>query len=218
MHTCVSSMFQLVTTLYLSVLHLSYLTQALPLDRCKSAISIFSSSGAYIESLNKSRVALPVLQKGFTTGHEMKFEFKTTSPNGVLFYMTPERRQNELVALDIINGHPRYHIRCKQIEATLTLSRIRVDDGRWHKIVFRRRNNRGKLFVDRSPYFHDYRVDCGAFTSLTFGGVDPNRKYSNLHRELNTKHGHFLGCIRRVDVSTGVEESRAQYQGVSECS
>ncbi|XP_069113908.1 neurexin 1-like [Argopecten irradians] len=215
MHTCISWMFKVMTLLYLSV---TYLASALPLDRCKSAISVFSNNGAYIESLNKSRVALPVLQKGFTTGHEMKFEFKTTSPNGVLFYLSPERRQNELVAVDIINGHPRYHIRCKQIEATLTLSRIRVDDGKWHKIVFRRRNNRGKLFVDRTPYFHDYRVDCGAFTSLTLGGVDPVRKYHNLQRELNTKRGHFLGCIRRVDVSTGVDESRAEYHGVSVCS
>lgn len=218
MQTCVRSMMlRLMSAIYLSVFYLAWQSGALPVDKCKSAINIFSSNGVYIESLNKSRVELPELHKGFTNGHELRFEFKTTSPNGVLFYMTPSDRSSELVALDIINGHPRYHIRCKQLEATLTLSRVRVNDGRWHKILFRRRNNRGKLYVDKEPYFHDYRVNCGAFTALTFGGVHPSKRYNGLRRELNTKKGHFEGCIRRVDVSTGVE-SRARYQGVSECS
>jgi len=64
----------------------------------------------------------------------MIFDFKTTSVHGILFHMSRAGRRHDFVALDIIDGHPRYHIRCRHAEATLTLSQVKVDDGQWHRV------------------------------------------------------------------------------------
>lgn len=63
----------------------------------------------------------------------MKFDLKTTSKHGVLFYMIQDDG-HDFLALDMVDGHPRYHIRCKQMFAKLTIRQIKVNDNQWHKV------------------------------------------------------------------------------------
>ena len=63
----------------------------------------------------------------------MSFEFKTRSLSGVLFYLNNEN-DSEFVGVEIASGFLTYHIKCRRLEAVLTVAAAKVDDGEWHKV------------------------------------------------------------------------------------
>lgn len=184
-------------------------------NKCHSSINILSAKGAYIEPLQKSRVRIESLQKPFDNGHELSFEFNTRSMSGVLFYLNnPNNR--EFVGVEIASGFLTYHIKCRRLEAVLTVAAAKVDDGQWHKIVYRRKRRKGRLTIDGKHYFQNYRVSCDSkgFSSMTLGGINPTDvKFVD---SFEGKSGHFEGCIRNVDNTAGIMTS-PKYTGVSEC-
>jgi len=66
--------------------------------------------------------------------HTFKFEFKTTSSNGTLFYAVRENEKHDMVSGGIHEGYMQFKIRCKSSFADLTIPKFRVDDGEWHKV------------------------------------------------------------------------------------
>lgn len=184
-------------------------------NKCQSSINIFNEKGAYIEPLEKSRVRIDTLEKPFSNGHELSFDFKTRSLSGVLFYLNnPSDR--EFVGVEIASGFLTYHIKCRRLEAVLTVAAAKVDDGKWHNIVYRRKRKRGRLTVDGEHYFQNYRVDCDSegFTSMTMGGISPADVA--FIDSFEGKSGHFEGCIKNVYNTAGIMTS-PKYTGVSEC-
>lgn len=180
----------------------------------QSPINILSSQGAYIENITESRVDVNGLMTPFTSGHEFSFEFSTRKSNGVLFYLTRNDNDLDLIAVVLNSGYLRYHIRCSAIDAKLVVPVKKFDDGQFHSIRFRRKGRRGLLFVDGKRHFHNYAIDCGGFTSLTFGGV--KQHHHTFKRRLLTHPHHLEGCIRHVDISTGIN-TFPHYTAVSEC-
>lgn len=184
-------------------------------QNCQSAINILNPRGAYVESLEKSRVRIDKLEKPFENGHSLSFEFKTTSLHGILFYLN-NKNSKEFVGVEIASGYLTYHIKCRRLEAVLTVAGAKVDDGQWHQVIFRRKRKRGRLTVDGKHYFQNYRVECDddGFTSMTLGGIDPvDIDFVN---SFEGKTGHFEGCIKNLDNTAGIRSS-PRYTGVSEC-
>ncbi|XP_052060520.1 laminin subunit alpha-4-like [Mytilus californianus] len=184
-------------------------------QKCQTPINILSAKGAYIEPLQKSRVRIDSLKKPFGNGHALSFDFKTTSLSGVLFYLN-NANTKEFVGVEIASGFLTYHIKCRRLEAVLTVAAAKVDDGKWHSIVYRRKRKRGRLIVDGKHYFQNYRIACDneGFASMTLGGIHPVD--IDFVDSFEGKTGHFEGCIKNVDNTAGIL-TLPKYTGVSEC-
>ncbi|KAK3085387.1 hypothetical protein FSP39_002595 [Pinctada imbricata] len=120
-----------------------------------STINILTENGVYIEPMSGSLVKMAALSKTFVNGHILSFDVNMTSSDGVVFYLLGQgRRRSEFIALEVANGHFRYHIKCGYLDALLTITDIRANDRKWHTIQFFRRSTRGNLKVDGKRYFH----------------------------------------------------------------
>ena len=76
---------------------------------------------------------LSQLTFSFNCRHELSFEFNTRSMSGVLFYLN-NANNKEFVGVEIASGFLTYHIKCRRLEAVLTVAAAKVDDGQWHKV------------------------------------------------------------------------------------
>lgn len=182
----------------------------------KGRIDIESESGVQLEALNNSRVFIDDLTEAFQDGHSLRFEFKTTSPNGTLFYISRRHDQYDMVSGGIHNGLLHFKIRCKSSYADLTLPKYRVDDGVWHKIKFQRRNRKGMILLDDVEYFDQYYVGCDGFTSVNFGSTNPDHESSASVQELMPKNGQLKACLRKFHISTNIA-APPYYSAVSVC-
>ncbi|KAL5021433.1 hypothetical protein ScPMuIL_000588 [Solemya velum] len=185
--------------------------------RCQSPIDILSSVGVAIEPLEKSRVEIDHLSTEFQIGQNFTFDFKTTSQDGLLFYASRRNDVHFMAAVELRGGSIQYTIMCPWNDASLTIAKVRVDDGNWHTLGFRRGRFSGIITLDGVDFFGNYVLDCEGFTSVMFGGINPLHDGTPINRILQNKFGHFKGCIRNLRVSTGLE-APPYYVAVSECS
>lgn len=65
--------------------------------------------------------------------HSLKFDFKTNSGNGTLFYAVRRNDVYDMVSCGLHEGFLQFKIRCKSSYADLTIP-FRVDDGEWHRV------------------------------------------------------------------------------------
>lgn len=180
-----------------------------------SKIDIESGSGVKIEPIEMSRVYIDSLLKHFEDGHSLKFEFKTNSANGTLFYAVRRNDLFDMVSCGLHEGFLKFKIRCKSSYADLTIP-YRVDDGEWHKVKFQRKHRKGIFMLDDIEFFEQYYVGCGGFTSINFGNTNPEHDSSISVYELKKTDGQMSGCIRKLNISTSLE-APPQYVAVSEC-
>lgn len=179
-------------------------------------MDILTDDGVKIEPIAQSKVYIDSLSEHLEDGHTLKFEFKTYSSNSTLFYAVRRNDEFDMVSGGIFDGYLQIRTRCKSLYADLTIPKVRVDDGEWHKFKFQRKHRKGIFLLDDMEFFEQYYIGCGGFTSLNFGSTHQDHWSSQNVHALKNKYGHFEGCIRRLDVTTGIA-AQPHYVAVSEC-
>ncbi|KAL3860696.1 hypothetical protein ACJMK2_010787 [Sinanodonta woodiana] len=184
---------------------------------CRSSIDALSPTAVKIEPIETSRLSFDSLSAELLDGATLSFEFKTTSESGLLFYTTRRNDLYDVVSVVLINGYLQYKIRCKTSYADLIVPGVLVNDGEWHTLVFARKHNKAFIKLDNKMHFHQYYVTCGGFTSVGFGGISPDHDGGSTSiDELKVQPAHFSGCIRNVNISTGID-APPHYVTVSDC-
>lgn len=181
-----------------------------------SRIDIESDDGVKIEPIEHSKVYIDSFTKPFEDGHTLRFEFRTHSANATLFYAVRRNDEYDMVSGGIYEGYLQFKIRCKSSYADLTIPRFKVDDGEWHKVKFQRKRGKGIFMLDDIEFFEQYYVGCGGFTSINFGSTNPDHESTLSVTELKDKNGKLEGCIRKLQITTGIE-APPHYVAVSEC-
>jgi hypothetical protein len=150
-------------------------------------------SGSYIEYIKKKLPEMMVSQNRF------QLDFKTSEPNGLMFFMVHEVGKTDFIALYIKDGKLVYSFNCGSGPSHLA-TEIRVDDGKWHSVEFSRVAKHGKLVLDSIEVKVDAynRESAGSTTNLEvrpniyIGGVDTTIASSeDIKRELQMR-GQFL--------------------------
>lgn len=130
-------------------------------------------------------------------------EFKTHSPDGLLFYAA-DTRQKDFVALYLEQGKLVYKFRGGAGEANMT-SNYEYHNGEWHTVFFSRSQNKGKMVVDgddeteaESP---QQIRQIHLQTPFMIGGLAPDTP-EDVYKNLNIAKGtYFKGCIRGVNIN-----------------
>ena len=82
----------------------------------------------------------------------VKFEFRTTEENGILFYGRRRHVKGELLALRLMGGDLYYKIHCSTVSADVLIPhRYKLNDGLWHSVVVSRLSSRWTLGLDHGP-------------------------------------------------------------------
>ncbi|XP_054719477.1 laminin subunit alpha-like [Uloborus diversus] len=126
-------------------------------------------------------------------------EFRTTLQNGVMFYVAASNHI-DFIGLLMQNGKIIYGFNCGSGSAVIT-SQNQYNDGTWHRVVFSRRGQDGRLVIDDEEVFGN---SVGAASSVNLkspffiGGVSEEvaREAKN---NLKGAHSSFPGCIRNVE-------------------
>lgn len=186
---------------------------------CKNDIDLMSDEGVRIEPFDRSHVELLLADQKVRNRNAIRFDFRTTGDNGILFYgrHRQSERQMELLALRLIGGDLYYKIYCSTVSADVLIPhRHQLNDGRWHSVVvrFRRGGMKTQIEVDGVRDSKIYEVSCERMTSLVFGGVSPHDRHV-ISRILG-ETAHYDGCIRRVNIPPALR-SPPKYFAISVC-
>ncbi|GFO30430.1 laminin subunit alpha-3-like [Plakobranchus ocellatus] len=167
-------------------------------------------------------LAEPVSER-FRNKLVLKFEFRSRSANGTLFYGRSSKNPNEMIALVLQDGHLQYKIKCPSLHADVRLSArdgARLNDNSWHSIhytaKFGRYGQKGQIEVDGVKHTKRYDVNCEQLTSLVMGGHSPDIRQHPYYFDVSDSHGHFEGCIRKVSLSYFLS-TPPKYYAVSQC-
>ena len=106
-----------------------------------SGLRFGTKDGSYIEYVKKNLPAMMVDQNRF------QIEFKTTSSEGLIFFMVHEEGKTDFIALFVKGGKLVYSFNCGSGASKLATN-FRVDDGKWHSVEFSRVAKHGKLVFD----------------------------------------------------------------------
>lgn len=120
------------------------LTCALPLRPATSGAGDVTS-GTQFGANGESRLEFDAVPGVIVDRSEFSLEFRTSSPNGVIFYVS--EYQKDFMALYMLDGLVKYDFNCGSGIARISSVR-RYDDGQWHKVSFVRDERRGNLIVD----------------------------------------------------------------------
>ncbi|KAL8610389.1 hypothetical protein ACOMHN_041203 [Nucella lapillus] len=184
---------------------------------CKNGIDILSDEGVRIEPLERSHVELLLSKHRIRKRDIIRFQFRTESENGILFYGRNRSSLTDLQALRILGGQVYYRIVCPTASADVLIPlRRKINDGRWHRVVvkFHRGGRKTKVIVDGKKNSKIYEASCSLPAVLVFGGVSHND--SAVVNKILGDVPHFQGCIRKVDVPTALR-SPPQYYAISNC-
>nr|KAG5707877.1 hypothetical protein BaRGS_031608 [Batillaria attramentaria] len=181
-------------------------------------IDLLADSGVRIEPVERSHAELLLDDRTTRNRFVIKFDFKTTSPHGILFYGRRRDNHRELIALRLVAGALYYKIQCPTVSADvlIPLYTSPLNDGQWHSVSlkFRKGGMKAHVEVDGIRDSKTYEVSCKQMTSLIFGGVSPHDKEA-LDRSLGYVP-HYDGCIRSVQIPTALR-APPKYYAVSVC-
>ena len=116
----------------------------------------------------------------FQTKFDIKLDFNTFKPDGLLLLMFDEKTP-DFASLDIRQGHLVYQYDLGSGRAFIK-STSTFNDGKWHKVTIKRRSQEGIMFVDNlkckffpEPIFLNQRLTSCHFNShLIFTYTNPN--------------------------------------------
>ena len=134
-----------------------------------SGLRFGTKAGSYIEYVKKNLPDMMVDQNRFY------LEFKTSSPEGLIFMMVHEEGKTDFIALFVKGGRLVYSFNCGSGASHLATN-IRVDDGKWHTVEFSRVAKQGKLVFD------SIEVKVEAHNRASLG--------STTNLEVINNHGH----------------------------
>ena len=160
--------------------------------------------GSFLEYIKKNLPEMMVDKSRF------QIDFKTTHPNGLIFFMMNEEGKKDFVALFVKNHKLAYSFNCGSGPSYLETD-FRVTDGNWHSVEFSRVDKHGKLLFDSIEVkVPDHAQYSGGSTTklevkpaIYLGGLDDTMSQDdNIKRELqlNGRGGipGFVGCLRNL--------------------
>ncbi|XP_073327034.1 agrin-like [Pagrus major] len=150
-------------------------------------------------------------------------EFRASEMTGILLYNGQEGKK-DFISLALVNG--RVELRFNTGSGTGTLvSKVQVNQGRWHQLVVTRNRRNALLSVDNEPHIEGESPrgtdGLNLDTHLFIGGVTEDMKADV--RERTAVATGLVGCIRMLDVNNRVlnlQESGGDSlygSGVGEC-
>lgn len=152
--------------------------------------------------------------------YDFAMEFKTDSPDGVLFYAS-DARHTDFIALYMQDGHLIHQFKGGAGTVNMT-STFKYHNNEWHTVMFSRSQNKGKLVVDGDDSHAAEASTPIRVLSVTvpffFGGVSENVQ-EDVELNLKTEKGsYFKGCIRSISVAGRPVGEPSHMENVIPCS
>ncbi|XP_045913261.1 agrin isoform X1 [Micropterus dolomieu] len=131
-------------------------------------------------------------------------EFRASETTGILLYNGQDRKK-DFISLSLVNG--RVELRFNTGSGTGTVvSKVQINQGRWHQLVVTRNRRSAMLSVDNEPHIvgeSPHGTDgLNLDTHLFIGGVPEEMKQDV--RERTAVATGLVGCIRLLDVNNRV--------------
>nr|XP_046252510.1 agrin isoform X4 [Scatophagus argus] len=131
-------------------------------------------------------------------------EFRASEMTGILLYNGQDGKK-DFISLALVNG--KVELRFNTGSGTGTVvSKVHIDQGRWHQLVVTRNRRNAMLSVDNEPHIEGESPrgtdGLNLDTHLFIGGV-PEEMKSDV-RERTTVATGLMGCIRMLDVNNRV--------------
>ena len=169
-----------------------------------SGVRFGVKDGSFLEYIRKGLPDMMVDKSRF------QVDFKTTHPDGLIFFMMNEEGKKDFVALFIKNHKLVYSFNCGS-GASFLETDFKVTDGNWHSVEFSRTGRQGKLVFDSIEVkVPDHAQYSGGSTTklevkphIYLGGLDDTmRSDDNIRRELQLNSRSlipgFVGCLRSL--------------------
>ncbi|KAH1008402.1 hypothetical protein HUJ05_008957 [Dendroctonus ponderosae] len=188
---------------------------ALPLE---PAMEDFKQSGQRFGANPGSRLEFNTPRGKFRKNFDFSLDFKTSEPDGIIFYVSDGKTHKQYAALLLQNGYVVFTFKGEQPTQLVLKSQMVYNDNEWHVVDFSREGAEGKLVIDggslsgrlahKTPSL-DLRIP------FYLGGVQPN-DYNMVSPNLNTTT-QFNGCIKNFHMNNKPLESPKTI-GVIPCS
>lgn len=137
----------------------------------------------------------------FRSESEFSFEFKSTSRDGMLFYVFGDRHV-DFIAVYLIGGQISYSFNCGSGPAKMTSLRT-YNDGQWHSVTFWRRQTRGRLVIDEEEVGEDRsegnQKSISVVSPFYIGGL-PRNDVNMASNNMDGITQGFSGCIRNLQL------------------
>ncbi|XP_078110555.1 agrin isoform X2 [Sander vitreus] len=183
---------------------------------CEKVIKYFIPSFG-----GQSYLAFPTMSAYHTV--RIAMEFRASEMTGILLYNGQEGKK-DFISLALVNG--KVELRFNTGSGTGTVvSKVQINQGRWHQLVVTRNRRNAMLSVDNEPHIEGESPrgtdGLNLDTNLFIGGVPEEMKQDV--RERTAVATGLLGCIRLLDVNNRVlnlqeSEGDSLYgSGVGEC-
>ncbi|XP_034733623.1 agrin isoform X4 [Etheostoma cragini] len=183
---------------------------------CEKVIKYFIPSFG-----GQSYLAFPTMSAYHTV--RIAMEFRASEMTGILLYNGQEGKK-DFISLALVNG--KVELRFNTGSGTGTVvSKVQINQGRWHQLVVTRNRRNAMLSVDNEPHIEGESPrgtdGLNLDTDLFIGGVPEEMKQDV--RERTAVAIGLVGCIRLLDVNNRVlnlqeSEGDSLYgSGVGEC-
>ncbi|XP_060930719.1 agrin isoform X2 [Limanda limanda] len=150
-------------------------------------------------------------------------EFRASEETGILLYNGQEGKK-DFISLALVNGHVELRFNTGSGTGTV-VSKVQINQGRWHQLVVTRNRRNAMLSVDNEPHIEGESPrgtdGLNLDTNLFIGGVTEEMKQDV--KERTAVATGLVGCIRLLDVNNRVlnlQESGGNSlygSGVGEC-
>ena len=137
------------------------------------------------------------------------FEFKTSEPNGILFYA--QSLPYKYIQLSLAEGHLRMRMRIGEKDnprgVFLVTQTDKLSDNTWHQVKITRANERTSLTVDNEHLYHDHKDASLEGLDLHFGAFSASSTNDLL------VFGGFPGQLQTYDLALGTALFESRYDG-----
>ncbi|XP_060535680.1 laminin subunit alpha [Cylas formicarius] len=176
------------------------------------------SSGYRFGSQPSSRLEFNTPRGKFRKSFDFSMEFKTTEPNGILFYVSDSKTHRDYAALYLEGGFVIFTFKGEQGPPLLLRSQLTYNDNEWHLVEISRDGSDGKLVIEGGALtgkILQKTTSLGLHIPFYLGGLHPD-DYNYVQSNLNMTT-QFTGCVRNFNMNTKPMENPKDF-GVIPCS
>ena len=149
-------------------------------------------TGSYIEYIKKN------LPEMITDQNRFQIEFKTSKPEGMIFFMGHDAGKTDFIALFLKGGKLVYSFNCGSGPSHLATEN-RVNDGKWHSVEFSRVAKHGKLVLD----------------SIEVKVEPHNKESAGSTTNLEVKPNIYMGGVSRAIATNDDIKRDLQFRGIA---
>ncbi|XP_026299731.1 laminin subunit alpha [Apis mellifera] len=165
-----------------------------------------------------SRLEYRSLNGRYKNDYDFQIDIKTMADNGIIFYTADHTNQN-LIALYVNNGKLHYKFDCGSGPALL-ISETKINDNKWHIVIFKRKGNYGQLIVDEDEAVTGHSQGTIDVINVSppfyVGGVLQNMSSKVL--DMISMNDTFKGCLGNFMVNGQPVGEPTNKVGVIPCS